>query len=587
MPLVSPREKFQRQLAILGRCVPDDWDDIAAVLNQTTQSETTPILPSCEKSLESFAPGAAFITFSYGVDGVSIEIIKTARALDNLLAMRGKPSIHLIGESFDTKAVPYLDPAWFRVQIDGINGWDKWGGGRWFSGLFRERMASHSDESTLLAREIFNQAISIAGRLGKYLLENDIPLLIPVNVASNPGNMALTLGLVLASEILGTYVLNINHDYYWEGGKPESERDPDEQPGVRDHFFRNRRNRPFFTLFKALYPWNGSRWIQVNINSRQSKRLINRFSFPGDKVFKIPTFIADSFFDTYGRGDVIESRLRMAHILSDGEAVMNPVPIDEHLSDVSAWMKNQKPIILGTRAGLSVDPRSDDLIVLLQPTRIVRRKRIERNLALIGALLQRSTLREAFESNTNRQLILHITGPTPREHQADLERVLKAYRKTVRNQPDSVADRIFIAFSAGRETHSSFAGKGFQPLSIDAIYRMADVVVFPSETEGRGLPIIEASACGIPIICSQYHHREVFAEVVGEGLPEEHQIQYVTFPQGRFSDVFLDTVAGLLLQPDSGEEMIRHNIEAVRARYSQEAFQRSFQRMLAHLCELE
>jgi glycosyltransferase involved in cell wall biosynthesis len=116
---------------------------------------------------------------------------------------------------------------------------------------------------------------------------------------------------------------------------------------------------------------------------------------------------------------------------------------------------------------------------------------------------------------------------------------------------------------------------------------MADAVVFPSETEGRGLPIIEASACGIPIICSQYHHREVCAEGVGEGLPDEYQIRYVTFPQVRFSARFLATVAELLLDPDSAQDIIRHNIEAVRARYSQEAFQRSFHQMLAHLCDMD
>jgi glycosyltransferase involved in cell wall biosynthesis len=587
MHLVSQQKEFQRQLASLERCVPDDWDDIAALLNQVSQSETKSVVPPCEDPLQFFARGAAFITFSYGVDGVSIEIIKTARALGDLLAATGDPSVHLICESFDPKVVPYLDPAWIRVQIDGIDGWDKWDEGRWFSGLFREKMEAHSDHSTLLAREIFRQAISIAGRLGNYLLENNIPLLIPVNIASNPGNMALTLGLVLATEVLGTYVLNINHDFYWEGGRPDTERDPEERPGVRDHFFRNRRNRSFFALFRDLYPWNGSRWIQVNINSRQSKRLIERHGFPDDKVFEIPTFINDSFFDAFDREEVIDSRLRMAHILSDGHAVMHPVPIDEHMLDVSVWMKEQQPIILGARAGLSVDPKSDDLIVLLQPTRIVRRKRIERNLALVDALMRKGRLREEFENNPKRQLILHITGPTPMEHQSDLERVLKAYRKTVRNLGGKVADRIYIAFSVGRETHSSFADKGFEPLSIEAIYRMADAVVFPSETEGRGLPIIEASACGIPIICSQYHHREVFAEVVGEGLPDEYQIRYVTFPQVRFSARFLATVAELLLDPDSAQDIIRHNIEAVRARYSQEAFQRSFHQMLAHLCDMD
>ena len=63
---------------------------------------------------------------------------------------------------------------------------------------------------------------------------------------------------------------------------------------------------------------------------------------------------------------------------------------------------------------------------------------------------------------------------------------------------------------------------------------MADAVVFPSETEGRGLPIIEASASGIPVICSQYRPREVFNDVIGESLPEEFRIRYTLFPGGKF-----------------------------------------------------
>jgi glycosyltransferase involved in cell wall biosynthesis len=277
----------------------------------------------------------------------------------------------------------------------------------------------------------------------------------------------------------------------------------------------------------------------------------------------------------------------MGLILSDGEAVMRPIAIDAHLSQVSSWMENQQPVIIGARSGLSVDPRSDDLIILLQPTRIVRRKRIERNIALIIALLRRSVLREAFESNPDRQLILHITGPTPREHQADLERVLKAYRKLVRGLPEFLASRIFVAFSVGHETHPSFARHGFRPLGIDGIYRMADAVVFPSRTEGRGLPIIEAGACGIPIICSHYRHKEVFNEVVGNDLPEDLQIRHTIFPEVTFPKSFLSEVAHLLIQSETRADTIRHNRAAVRARYSQAAFTENVQRLLERLCELD
>ncbi len=265
---------------------------------------------------------------------------------------------------------------------------------------------------------------------------------------------------------------------------------------------------------------------------------------------------------------------------------MHPVPIDEHLSMIDRWMKKQKPVILASRPGLSVAPVSDDLLILLQPTRIVSRKRIPRNLRLIGALLRESALREEFENNPKRQLILHITGPTPKEHQDDLVKVLLAYKKTVRSLPESLADRIFLAFSVGRENHASFDENGFEPLTIESIYRMADAVLFPSETEGRGLPIIEASASGVPIICSQYRPKEVFDDVIGAGLPEELRIRYTLYPGGKFPPAFLSEVADLLINAETKQDVILHNKEAVRARYSTETLKNKFERLLNQLHEL-
>jgi glycosyltransferase involved in cell wall biosynthesis len=206
---------------------------------------------------------------------------------------------------------------------------------------------------------------------------------------------------------------------------------------------------------------------------------------------------------------------------------------------------------------------------------------------LIGALFQESELRDEFERNPNRQLVLHITGPVPKEHQEDLERVLFAYKRESSALPEMLADRVFMAFSVGHETHASFSDNQFQPLTIEAIYRMADAVVFPSETEGRGLPIIEASASGIPIICSQYRPREVFGDVIGERLPEELQIRYYRFPEVTFHKAFLSDVADLLIHPGARQNIIAHNREAVRARFSHATFKDKFERLLSRLSSMD
>lgn len=579
-------EYFHQLDAILDNYQPVNWADISKLLTRI-KAEDKPSLISCrEDCLEYFSKGTAFVTFSYGIDGVSIETAKYARALDNLLAPYGNSSIHFIGGNFKPQISSILNADWHRHQINGIDGWDKWDGGKWFNALFYKRMRSFSEKSTFMVEEIYRQAVSIAKCLGTYLLDNHIALVIPVNVSSNPGNIALTLGFVIITEFLGIYVLNSNHDFYWESGKPASEREPDEEPGVRDHFFRNRKNKAFFSLFQMLYPWNGSRWLQVNINALQSRRLVKRFGFPQSKVVEISTCLDAAFFHEFCRNDVIDARLRMAHILSDGKAVMHPVPLADHFAGVEAWMRYQQPVILGSRPGLTVDPRSDDLIVLLQPTRVVGRKRIERNLDLIGSLLRRSNLKTEFDKDPQRQLILHITGPVPKEHQGDLEKVLNGYRRTLRRLPETLADRVFLAFSVGHETHPSFPENNFKPMTIEDIYRMADVVVFPSETEGRGLPIIEASACGIPIICTQYKPREVFDDVIGKNLPDDMRIRYTLYPEGRFRTGFLSKVADLLLHPSARQKCGDHNREVVRARYSQTAFESKFEKILLQLSKL-
>ena len=386
-------ELFNQSIKELASHIPNDWDDVFDALRQSGNRK---IVSSLENYTQPPEGGIVFITFDYGIDGVTIEISKYARSLEDIYGRANGFSIHLIGEVFYPPTSSVLSDRWHRHILKGINGWDKWDGGKWFHALFRRKMLSGSIESDHLAKEMLSQAISIADRLGRYLIENDIWLLIPVNIASNPGNFALTLGLALAAEILGMHVLNINHDFYWEEGRLPSKRESNEEAGIRDHFFTNSENKSFFALFQALYPYNSKKWLQANINTLQSKILIEDFHFSAKRVFEVTTYVGDKFFENFSKDDKNYARLRMGFILSNGDSVLRPVPLDDHMTDIAGWMKNQTPVILGVRPGLSIDPQLDELIILLQPTRIIDRKRIGRNLDLIASLLQSSALRSDF-----------------------------------------------------------------------------------------------------------------------------------------------------------------------------------------------
>jgi glycosyltransferase involved in cell wall biosynthesis len=53
-----------------------------------------------------------------------------------------------------------------------------------------------------------------------------------------------------------------------------------------------------------------------------------------------------------------------------------------------------------------------------------------------------------------------------------------------------------------------------EPADMPALYRLADVFVYPSQVEGFGLPPLEAMASGTPVVTSD---ADIFAELLGDG----------------------------------------------------------------------
>jgi glycosyltransferase involved in cell wall biosynthesis len=559
---------------------PQNWKDIENILMSVKNTQESSKVFGTGSFPEEIKNGIAFITYDYGIDGVSIEISKYAMSLQNFIFKNAEPQIHFIGGDFYQQADTIIKPEWKRFKLAGSNGWGKWENAFWYDKLFSEEMPQNSKISNDIAVEIWKQAVSLSKQLGKYVAENYIHLLIPVNVCSNPGNLALGLCIPLVTELMDLYVLNSNHDYYWEGGKPASDKKQGERPGPRDHFFRNYENHEFFSLFEKLYPWNGSKWIQTNINKLQSDKLIEKYNFNSEKVFELATSINNDFFNEYTKEAVKSVRLRMANILSDGDPIIHPIPVKEYLENLEKWMSNQKPVVCAYSENLTLDITTENIIYLLQPTRVIGRKRIKRDIELIDALLNHQNFRNEFNNDSEKKIILHITGPVPIEHQQDLEVILSAFIEVCEKLPESVSNRLFLAFSVGSEEHSIFSERGLKRLYIYDIYQLATAIVFPSETEGRGLPIVESSAGGIPIICSRYFPVEVFDGVVGKTLKEEEQIKYTLFPEDNFSENFLNNVTDLLLYPEKNALINEHNQKAVQKRYSEAVMDANLQDLL-------
>jgi glycosyltransferase involved in cell wall biosynthesis len=557
----------------------EDFDDISLVLDELKH---TPLAPLSDDIpfLARVARGVTFVTFAYDIDGVAMEIAKYGTTLVALLRKEGyEPTVHCIGGNFGDKVDVVLPPDWSRFLLQNADGWDKWEDGKWFAQLFYENMPEGSASSREMASTMWSEAVRMAEDLATLLSREQIGLLIPVNVNSNPGNFALALAVVLASELTGCPVVNNNHDFFWEGGRPTEDRPTDEPAGPRDHFFRNHENRAFFDVFRRILPWNGRRWIQVNINPLQSARLVNQEGFAADRVFLVGTSIDEGFFQPCSPRQKSEYRRRMAHILSDGEPTVDATPVADFLERLAAWMSDERPVVCGLRDGTKLDLASRETIVLLQPTRVVLRKRIPRDWDLIGALLRHPSFRDEFERRTNMALVLLVTGPVPIEHRSDAEDVLSAFVDVLDSVPDSIGERLFHAFSVGNQNHPSLS----EGLEISDIYHTADMVVFPSETEGRGLPIPESAAAGVPIVCSRYDPVAVFDDLVGAHRPESERLHYLEFPESGFDDELLETITNMLLDPTTFAARRRHNRDVVEARFSSHDLQRSFTEYLLRL----
>ena len=119
-------------------------------------------------------------------------------------------------------------------------------------------------------------------------------------------------------------------------------------------------------------------------------------------------------------------------------------------------MRDQLPVVCGRRAGSSFDLADPNAIWFLQPTRIVPRKRIPRDWDLIGALFSYAPFRLMFEETPKLTLTLHVSGPVPAEHEADLRDVISGFRRVLDGLPEPLANRVFLGLSAGKLEEMGF-----------------------------------------------------------------------------------------------------------------------------------
>jgi mannosylglucosylglycerate synthase len=129
-----------------------------------------------------------------------------------------------------------------------------------------------------------------------------------------------------------------------------------------------------------------------------------------------------------------------------------------------------------------------DLLLLL-PVRVTRRKNIEKAIQTVRALKDRGL-----------DVRLIVTGPTA-PHHPQRSRAYLDELKSLRTELCVEREVVFLVDDLGLTLEDA---------EIAELYSLSDCLFFPSESEGFGLPILEAGMLGVPVVLSRI---PIFCEV--------------------------------------------------------------------------
>ena len=557
------------------------WFDLGLFIDRLKENRKIPsaeFLGFYEDYYQSIKTGGiAFITFDYGIDGVSIEARKYAQCFRNFV---NKIPIHFIAGEFFPESKNIIDPSYHKLKLDELYSFNKW---PLFDSFFLTKLERGSPEYNALIHRFWNEVQIIVEKLGSYLLNNEIKLLCLFNVCSNPGNLSLSLAIVLISEFFGIPVINNCHDYYWEGGNREIDiKNKNLNPGPRDLFFKNSDIGEIFTILEMLLPWESRSWITVNINKNQSNRIIEIKGHNPANVFEINTSIDINSYQNIPKQFKIKALKQIADILSRYTKYLKVYTPSQILEDKFISQNSLKPILIGSKESKSFDFVNNN-VIFLQPTRIMQRKRIEIGFDLVKKLFSYENFASKFEENPSLRLTLLISGPLAQGQFNYLIKLIQQFDNLLKKLSTKYREKVYLAFLFSESDKKKFIDKYNIPLTIQEIYNIASLILFPSETEGRGLPIIEAAACGIPIIANRYYPINVFEEVVGKNLNEKYRLKILEFENHNIKPKLIKKITESIFFPQKFIEEIKHNKEVVKRRYSVESLEKNIQQIFFRL----
>ena len=550
------------------------WFDLGLFLDRFKERKKPTVFEGEKGDFDKYLKkgGVAFVTFYFTIDGITVETEKYAKTFKSIYP---NIPIHFIAGEIKEEADELIPKDAFKKVIPQMEAFDAW---PLYNDFFKVKMERGSVAYNQLIGKFWKEVLVLVEALGSYIENNDISLLYLINVCSNPGNVSLALATVLISEYLGLPVINNNHDFYWEGGNREVDiKKKGLKKGPRDFFFHNAHVGEFFSLIEMVYPWESRSWMNVNINKIQQNHLIDINGHNPANVALIGTAV-DTKMHRMSKRDIIKAFMQVSTIFANKKETITVHTAARHTKS----QRSLKPILLGFKTIKKFDFVNNN-IVFLQPTRVISRKSIELNFKLIKRLFSYNTFSEKFITNPQLTLSLIVSGPIPHGQQDYYQDLKKDFKNFLNELPKEFRPKVLLGFLFSEFDKNEFKKKYKKPLDIEQLYDVASLILLPSQTEGRGLPIIEAAACGTPIFCRQYEPREVYDEVIGRHLDESMRLNVLEFKGSKIPKRLVERICDHVFYPQNRMIDVTHNRNVINKRFSLESLEDNIKYVLKRL----
>ena len=337
-----------------------------------------------------------------------------------------------------------------------------------------------------ITQKIYKLKRHLKDEIYRFIEKYEIDLLVPENALTIPLN--IPLGIAITEVISETSMPTIahHHDFFWE----------------RQHFMTN----AAWEYLNMAFPPHLPTIQHVVINSSADNQLSLRTG--------ISATIIPNVMDFENPPPMVNGMKSCG--LDAGDHAASG---DDYSSDV--------------RQALGV---GDDELLVLQPTRVVKRKGIEHAIELVHRLGLKAKL-----------VISHASG----DEGHDYERRIREYSKLIR------VDTYFVSNIINEQR--GLTKNGRKIYTLEDVYPHADLVTYPSTFEGFGNAFLEAIYFCRPIVVNTYSIYTMDIKPKGFAVIEI---------DGYVSDEAVRKTRKVLSDAEFCSKMVQHNYETARLYYS-------------------